>query len=219
MTRTIAGITLSALALVATGPSAVYANEPLDVSVGASAGVSIGHATGSKATSSKDRETPSNSKAEAKLEAKAAATTTNASSTGEAHRSTVSAFVQSLLTIADRDGGIGAEVREIARAQNEAASSTAEAMATVEAKSPIAEFFVGTDWKSLGVLKKAARDTDAAVERLTTLLDTEANASVKADLIAQIAVLDAEQEKLEAFVEAHENSFSLFGWFTKLFAS
>ena len=135
------------------------------------------------------------------------------------HRSAVAAFVQSLLRIANRDGGIGAEVRAVAQSQNESASTTAEALAKVESRSKLWAFFFGTDWKNVGKIRSELAKTGSDARRLETALSQATDASVKADLTAQLTALKAEQAKVEAFVESHENSFSLLGWFTKLFVS
>ena len=135
------------------------------------------------------------------------------------HRSAVAAFVQSLLRVADRDGGIGAEVRAVAQSQNDSASTTAEAIAKVENRSKFWSFLFGTDWKNIGMLRSELAKSDSDAERLETALANATDASVKADLQAQITALKAEQAKVETFVEAHEKSFSLLGWFTKLFVS
>lgn len=135
------------------------------------------------------------------------------------HRSAVAIFVQSLLRIANRDGGIGAEVRAVAQSQNESASTTAEALAKVESRSKLWAFFFGTDWKSVGKIRSELAKTGSDVRRLETTLTETSDVSVKADLTAQLTALKAEQAKIEAFVESHEKSFSLLGWFTKLFVS
>lgn len=135
------------------------------------------------------------------------------------HRSTVAAFVQSLLRVANRDGGIGAEVRAVAQSQNESASTTAEAIAKVESRNRFMSFLFGTDWKNVGTLRSELARADADVDRLEAALAEATDASVKADLQMQITALKAQQEKIETFVEAHEKSFSLLGWFTKLFVS
>ena len=135
------------------------------------------------------------------------------------HRSAVATFVQSLLRVADRDGGIGAQVRAVAQSQNDSASTTAEALAKVEGRSKIWSFFFGTDWKNVGKLRSEIAKAGSDAARLETAIAQATDASVKADLTAQLAALKAEQTKIETFVDSHENSFSLLGWFTKLFVS
>ncbi len=139
-------------------------------------------------------------------------------SVAEEHRSAVATFVRALLADADRDGGIGAEVRAVAQSQNDAASTTAEAIAKVEGRGALKTFFLGTDWKNLGVVRSGLAQGEADIARLEAALAQTTDASLKADLEAQIEVMEEAQADLEAFVEAHESTFSLFGWFTKLFS-
>ena len=138
-------------------------------------------------------------------------------SEGDEHRSDVAIFVQNLLRIADRDGGIGKEVREIARGEATSSASTTEAIVKVEARNKFVTLLIGSDFKSLGVIRSSLARTDKAIERLSALASSTTNASVKADLTAQINALQAEQVKVKAFVDANESAFSLLGWFVKIF--
>jgi hypothetical protein len=150
----------------------------------------------------------------------------NASSTERAHdtsfsgtyRSAVSLFVQALLHDADRDGGIGAEVRRVAQSQNTSASTTADAIAHVEARGKFWSLLFGTDWKNIGTLRSEIARTNADIARLNAALASTTDVSVKADLQTELTALTSEQAKVKTFVDAHANSFSLLGWFTKLFA-
>ncbi len=58
----------------------------------------------------------------------------------EEHRSTVSNFVQNLLQIADREGGIGEQVRVIAQQQNESNATTTKAIEKVQSRNKIKTF-------------------------------------------------------------------------------
>jgi hypothetical protein len=135
----------------------------------------------------------------------------------ESHRSVVASFVQSLLSDADRDGGIGAEVRAVAKSQNDSASTTAMAITKVEGRSAFKSFLLGTDWKTVGMLRGELATTSANIARLEAVRAKATDASVKADLQVQIDALKSEQANVQTFVDAHANAFSLFGWFTKLF--
>jgi hypothetical protein len=160
--------------------------------------------------------------AEARLHASTTAKDDSAAEHHEAdvsanHRSAVAAFVQKLLHVADRDGGIGAKVRAVAQSQNESASTTAEAIARVEARNAFLSFLIGSDWKNIGTLRSEIAKTSGDAARLQAAISSTTDASVKADLEAQLHALQTEKARVETFVEAHEKSFSLFGWFTKLF--
>ncbi len=161
-------------------------------------------------------EVHANVKAEGKSDNASAAA--HGQATADSHRSMVATFVHSILSVADRDGGIGTEVRAVAKSQNDSASTTVEAMTKVEKRSKILDFLVGTDWKNAGAVRSDIAKSNADIQRLEKTLDDTTNASVRADLKVQIDLLKAEQAKLGNFVTENEKSFSLFGWFTKLFA-
>jgi hypothetical protein len=146
------------------------------------------------------------------------ATSTQDQSTGESHRSEVSVFVHSLLNIADREHGIGSEVREVAMSQQHSASTSAEAMMRVQARGALRTFILGSDYRSLGEIRSEIATTTANIAKLQRLLASATSDADKAELSAQIKVLENAQVSVSAFVKAHESSFSLLGWFTKLFA-
>ncbi len=137
---------------------------------------------------------------------------------GESHRSTVASFVQSLLSIANREGGIGSEVRTIAKAQNDSASTSAKAITETNDRGGFRTFLFGTDYKNLGILRSEMITTDNNILKLKNLLDRAVDASDKIELSAQIKVLENTQIKIAAFIKAHEDSFSLLGWLVKPFS-
>ncbi len=136
----------------------------------------------------------------------------------EAHRSIVSAFVHSLLNVADREGGIGAEVRVVAHSQNDSASTTADAITKVEGRNHLKVLLFGSDYHNLGILRSEIATTTNNINHLKNLLSAATNADDRATLSAQITALETTNADISAFVTAHENMFSFFGWFTKLFS-
>lgn len=146
----------------------------------------------------------------------------NATTTGqqerEENRSEVAARVRALLDVADRDEGIGQDVRDIA---HEVASSSARAdveKRSVEGRSAWKTFLIGANYKNLGALRSEVATTQNSIDRLTKARDRATDASVKAALEVQIQALAASASSTEAYVKAHENVFSVFGWFFKIFS-
>jgi glucan-binding YG repeat protein len=140
---------------------------------------------------------------------------TKGTTTSESHRSAVAAFVQSLLKVADKEKGIGAQVKVIAQAQQSSDEKTVEATKSIETRSKIKTFFFGADYKNLGVLISEKMKTDNQIKQLEELVKKAYTTSGKAELNAQIEVLKAEQLKIQSFVDAHMDVFSLFGWVKK----
>ena len=202
--------------LLATGSAAaqvaVNANANLGVSAQANSVSATGSARGEAATSVRGNATSTAKKSDKASATSTGTTTKSRSSTGQEHMSAVARFVQSLLAVADRDGGIGAQVRMIAQAQNNTASSTASAIAKLESRGKLMTFLFGTDYKSVGQVRSDMVTTKANLENLQKLLSNTTSTSTNTELEAQIKALQDSQVKLEAFIKAHESSFSLFGW-------
>jgi len=135
---------------------------------------------------------------------------------GESHRSTVATFVQSLLTVADREGGIGQEVRIIAQQQNDMKGRTSDLINAVENRNKIKTFFIGTSYKNLGELRIQMVNSRNQIEQLNRLADKAENDQDKTELKSQIQVLEQEQTKINDFITQNESKFSLFGWAVKL---
>ena len=135
----------------------------------------------------------------------------------EQHRSTVANFVQSLQSIADREGGIGEQVRTITQQQNQSASTTIQAMEKVQTRSKVKTFFFGSDYKNLGALRSETVQTRNRLEELNRLMEDVQNEGDKTELQNQIQTLEQEQTRIESFIKTQESKFSLFGWLVKLF--
>jgi len=138
---------------------------------------------------------------------------------GEAHRSAVADIVRKLLLDADRDGGIGAEVRAIASLQASSSENSAKAMDTLGNEGGFKKFLLGPDFKSLGDLRSTMMTTQNSIERLTRARDRATSASVRADLDVQITALKGVASSTDAFVKSHQGGFSLFGWLVRLIGS
>lgn len=136
---------------------------------------------------------------------------------GESHRSTVATFVQSLLAVADREGGIGQEVKVIAEQQNETKDRAFDLINAVENRNKVKTFFIGTSYKNLGELRSQMVQTRNQIEQLKRLIEKAENDQDKAELQNQIQVLEKEQTSINNFITQNESKFSLFGWAVKLF--
>ncbi len=131
---------------------------------------------------------------------------------GEAHRSTVAVFVRGLLAVADHEDGIGAKVRVIAKAQQDSQKTTSDALTGVESYGSFKTFFVGTDYKNIGVLRSQMVVTANQIDQLKKFADQATNSTNKAELEAQIKILEQDQNVIDTFIKLNEAKFSLFGW-------
>lgn len=133
------------------------------------------------------------------------------------YRSRVANVVEELLKSADRLGGLGETIRNIAREQNQAATTTLQLMEKIRNRSRIKEILFGSDYKNLGELRSQLVRLRNRLEQLNQLKERITNEGERTFLENQIRVLEEEQAKIENFLKEKENQFSLLGWIRKLF--
>jgi hypothetical protein len=136
---------------------------------------------------------------------------------GEEHRSEVARFVQTLLGVADRDGGIGEQVRTIAREQASSSEKVVGAIDEVENRGKVRTFFFGSDYKNLGVIRSEVAQTRNRIEQLNRELERSASSTDTTMARAEIQTMEREQVRLETYIKDNEEKFSLFGWVVKMF--
>lgn len=136
----------------------------------------------------------------------------------EQRENAVSSAVQTMLQVADRNGGIGQQIRNIAQEQNKSEENTVQAMEKLQTRSRIKTFFLGSDYKNLGKVRSEMVKTKNRLEQLNRLVENAGDQGDKTELQSQIQVLEQEQAKIEEFIRSEENKFSLFGWVLKLFS-
>jgi hypothetical protein len=135
----------------------------------------------------------------------------------ELHRNVVANFVQSLLAVAEKEGGIGQEIKTIANWQNENKNRAADLIYAVENRSKVKTFFIGTSYKNLGELRSQMVQTQKQIEELKQLAEKATVEQNRIELQAQIQILEQEQSRTNDFIAQNENKFSLLGWAVRLF--
>ncbi|MFA5994077.1 MAG: hypothetical protein WC823_03905 [Parcubacteria group bacterium] len=135
----------------------------------------------------------------------------------DSHRSAIANFVQSLSAVADRENGIGQEVRTIAQQQNAIKDRAADLINAVENRNAVKTFLIGTSYSNLGELRSQMVQTKNQIEQLKRLAERAENEGDRIELQNQIQVLEREQTNSDSFIAQNESKFSLFGWAVKLF--
>ena len=134
---------------------------------------------------------------------------------GNEHRNAVSNVANELNKIATKDRGIGKELREVAKEQNESKEKAVEAIEKIGKRNQLKTFFIGTDYKNLGALRSAMVTIDNHIARLMKARNRVVSGTNATSLDKQIEALQAERSKIESFIKTNEDRFSLFGWFMK----
>lgn len=145
------------------------------------------------------------------------ATSTEGERQREEHRSEVAKAVQELLSVADRDGGIGEEVRAIARAQEENHAKINDSLKKVEERGAIAKFFFGADQGEIDKAKQIVATNEAQIQQLTELKARMATGTDQEIIDRQIKLLENVNVSASTTLSVHEGGFSLFGWMFRIF--
>lgn len=131
-------------------------------------------------------------------------------------RSEVANAVQEMLQIADRNGGIGQQVRTIAQAQNQEQEKLEASLEKVQNRSGFAKFFVGPNYGEIKNAEKLMEQNQEKIQQLTELKNM-ISLSDQQVLEEQIQVLEQANLQIQNNLNNAEKGFSLLGWMFKMF--
>jgi len=136
---------------------------------------------------------------------------------GDLHRSTVAQFVQKLHEIASSTSrGIGEQVREVAREEDESKDKTAENIKALDSQSAFMKFLVGVSDNNVKELQNSVATIQNHIEKLNQI-KASSTPEVQKSLTTEAETLAAEQARVQSVIDANKNRISLFGWFFNLF--
>lgn len=133
------------------------------------------------------------------------------------HMSIVAKTVQELLQIRT-SGGIGDQVREVARDQNQAQIQIQDQIGNIESKGSFAKSLFGPDYKGLNALQQQIEQNQLRIQKLQTLMTQLTNQSDKTTIQAVIQAMTDQNTTLQDMVNVELQTKSLFGWLVKLFS-
>lgn len=131
--------------------------------------------------------------------------------------SEVSQYAHELLEMPDRNGGIGEQIREVARNQNQSQEKVMEKVQKMESKGKLYKFIFGPHSESLAALKEEMKQNE---ERTQTLKDLKLQLLNNVDQVTVQSLIDAimvQDVDLMQQVMDEESAFSLFGALKALF--
>jgi len=131
--------------------------------------------------------------------------------------SIVSQKVKELLASEDRQGGIGEEVREIARSQNQAQEKIQTQAAKMASRSGLLKKLIGPDLKAVGNLKQELTQNQLRVEKLKELKTEVVNKAEETQIQETVEALVEQNTALENQINEEESAPSVFGWLVRLF--
>ncbi len=135
----------------------------------------------------------------------------------ETRRSQVANAVQAMLAVADRDGGIGEQVRTIAQEQEKNFEDVEAGLEKVQNRDKFIRFLLGADYKEIKKAKDLLEQADNGVKELTRLRDQVRDSVDQAAMQEQLQTLSQIRDQVQAKLDEAQKGFSLFGWLARLF--
>ena len=124
--------------------------------------------------------------------------------------------VHSLLAMEDLVGGIGPQVREVAREFNNSVMATIRAEERIERRSALRRFIAGGDEEAAQELEDQIKENKARIEQLKQLRgECNCGSEVKDFMLEQVQNMELEQERLAELAEGERSRRGLFGWLWK----
>jgi arginine utilization protein RocB len=131
--------------------------------------------------------------------------------------SEVAKYVQLLQQIRTT-GGIGDQVREVAREQNQAQIQIQEQINKLDSKGKLARFLTGTDYGAVKNLKAQLDQNQLRIKQLEQLQTQLSNQGDIQTVQATIQALIQENTTLQERISTEEQTKSLFGWLIRFFS-
>lgn len=138
---------------------------------------------------------------------------------GERSQKSFEDVSHSLKELAGKDNGIGEEIQTIADEQASSSEKIGKAMNAVAQRNQLLSFLFGSDFENIGILRSTLAVTQNHIDQLSKVREKAVSPDVQAGIDVQITALEKANADAEAFVQAHENTFSIFGWFFKMFGT
>lgn len=143
---------------------------------------------------------------------------TNEDAVAKSYKNTVAQFVHSLSDLADKEGGIGQQVKVVAQAQNESQAKVDTAVSAVDDRSGFVKFLIGPNYGQLNNIKTEISANENRIQVLTQVMNEVQDANAKAVLQEQINNLQQQNSQLQNFVNSNESKPSMLGWLIRLFS-
>jgi len=140
------------------------------------------------------------------------------SALAEQRRSQVANAVQEMLQVAERNGGIGQQIKTIAQNQNQNQEKIEASLQNVQNRSGFVKFFIGANYGEINNAKKILAQNQERIQQLNQFKNQLSNQVDQQQLTEQVQTLEQANIQIENSLETAQNGFSLFGWMFRLFS-
>jgi hypothetical protein len=136
---------------------------------------------------------------------------------GESRRSKVANSVQAMLQIAERNEGVGEQIRVVAQNQNQIQEEAEDSLNSAQQRRGFMKFLIGPDYGALNQTKEKLQKYEENINELEDLKENIENDEDRNLLENEIQTLKDAKQEIEEDVEEASSGFSLFGWMNRIF--
>ena len=132
-------------------------------------------------------------------------------------RSRVSSAAQSRMEVAERNQGIGQQIRNITQNQVQTQEQAEDALEMAQQRKGFMKFLIGPDYGQLKTVEDRLEQHNQNLEELKVLRDDVEGVEDATLFDEQIQVMESVKQELEGELEVAGAGFSLFGWMNRIF--
>lgn len=136
----------------------------------------------------------------------------------EQRSSVVAGAVQEILQVAERDSGVGQQIKTIAQTQTQNQGELETSLQKVQSRGGLAKFFVGPDYGEINNTKKLLEQNREQIKQLDQVKSKLVNQSDQQKLTEQVQLFEGTNQQIETSLNEAQKGFSLLGWMFRLFA-
>jgi hypothetical protein len=136
----------------------------------------------------------------------------------EQRRSQVANAVQEMLQIAERNQGIGQQVKVVAQAQNENNEKLENSLQKIQNRNRFLKFLIGVDYKEVNNAEQVLVQNQEQITQLNQIKTQLVNQADEESLTQQIQLLEQANQQIQEALNVSQKGFSLLGWAFKLFS-
>jgi len=136
----------------------------------------------------------------------------------EQRRSIVANAVQEMVKIAERNGGVGQQIKTVAQTQTQNQEKLETSIQKIQSRSGFAKFFIGPNYGEIKNSQKLLEQNKEQIQELDNLRTQIVNKGDQLQIVEQIQLLERANQEIETSLIKAQKGFSIFGWVFKLFA-
>lgn len=135
----------------------------------------------------------------------------------EQRRNMVANAVQEIIKVAERNGGVGQQIKTIAQTQTQNQEKLETGIQKIQSRSGFTKFFIGPNYGEIKSSKKLLGQNKEQIQELNQIRTQVVDQGDQLQILEQIQIIERANQQIETLLNEAQKGFSLFGWMFRLF--